>query len=186
MASMLKNQLKACDTMLNMINRSMNLYKMENNCYQLDCRPTDILPVLDRVLLGLNDMAEAKCLEVKVTINTKERQSNDTFLLNCEEFLFYSMMSNLVKNALEASPDNSVVTISMANISRTSITIENRGVVPLEIRDDFFNKFVTSGKQKGTGLGTYSAKLIAAIHGATLEMATSDARDLTLLTIKWS
>jgi nitrogen-specific signal transduction histidine kinase len=41
------------------------------------------------------------------------------------------------------------------------IMIQNKGAVPAEIRERFFDKFVTSGKQGGTGLGTYSAKMLA-------------------------
>jgi signal transduction histidine kinase len=52
------------------------------------------------------------------------------------------------------------------------IHITNSGEVPPEIRDRFFDKFVTIGKKKGTGLGTYSARLIVKAFGGTIELDT--------------
>ncbi|WDP90190.1 MAG: hybrid sensor histidine kinase/response regulator [Desulfobacter sp.] len=185
MTEMIENQLKACDTMLNMINRSMNLYKMENNSYDLVTRPTDIIPVLDRIFIGVNDLAARKSLAINLRINNRGRLPGDRFELTCEELLFYSMMSNLVHNAMSASPENEIVTITLESRPATVITVENRGVVPPPVRDRFFEKFVTSDKEKGTGLGTYSAKMIAEIHDAQIDMETSDAMNLTMITIKW-
>ena len=53
------------------------------------------------------------------------------------------------------------------------MVIENPGEVPAEIRSHFFDKFVTSGKKQGTGLGTYSAKLIAGVLNMDLQLDAS-------------
>jgi len=66
-----------------------------------------------------------------------------------------------------------------------TISIENQGTVSPDIRDRFFERFVTAGKQKGTGLGTYSARLMAEIHGACIHLFTSDEKNKTRVTIKW-
>jgi signal transduction histidine kinase len=55
------------------------------------------------------------------------------------------------------------------------IAIHNAGVVPEAVRDRFFEKYATSGKRSGTGLGTYSAQLIAKAHGGHIEFTTSEA-----------
>ena len=182
---MLDKQLKACDIMLNLINRSMDLYMLENHSYNLDTRAIDILPVLDRALLGLNHLVAAKSLKIEVQINGRLRQTTDRFELMCEELLLYSMMSNLLKNALEASPTHACVSILFDAGALKTIRIENRGAVTPAIRDRFFEKFITSGKKKGTGLGTYSARMIAEIHGAGISMATSDEKDMTRIRIAW-
>ena len=41
------------------------------------------------------------------------------------------------------------------------------------IRDRFFEKYATSGKKKGTGLGTYSARLMAKTQGGDIELDSS-------------
>jgi two-component system, sensor histidine kinase and response regulator len=62
-----------------------------------------------------------------------------------------------------------------------NIRIHNQGSVPADIRDRFFEKFATSGKKFGTGLGTYSAKLIAETLGGSVHLTTSDASGTEIL-----
>lgn len=185
MGEMIQNQIKACGTILNMINRSLNLYKMENGSYIFAARRIDILPMLDRILLGRNDHIESMELNVKIRINGFSRRTGDRFELFCDEPLFYSMMSNLITNAMEASPRGGAVGIFLDEKPNVTIAIENQGAVIPHIRDRFFKKFVTAGKENGTGLGTYSARLMAEIHGACMHLFTSDENDITTVTIKW-
>jgi signal transduction histidine kinase len=55
--------------------------------------------------------------------------------------------------------------------------------VPAAIRDRFFGKFATHGKPAGTGLGTYSARLLAQAQHGTVALAFSDEADWTQLTV---
>jgi sensor histidine kinase regulating citrate/malate metabolism len=59
------------------------------------------------------------------------------------------------------------------------VEIGNRGAVPHEVRCRFFEKGATAGKREGTGLGTYSAKLIIETLGGEIGFETSDAVDAT-------
>jgi signal transduction histidine kinase len=52
--------------------------------------------------------------------------------------------------------------------------------VPEEIRDRFFEKYTTAGKATGTGLGTYSARLIAETHGGSVHLETSEETGTTV------
>jgi len=85
------------------------------------------------------------------------------------------------KNALEASPENETVSVSL---SRTwqfiQINIHNQGKVPDEIFSSFFDKYATFGKSGGTGIGTYSAKLFTQIHGGHIEMDSNDSTGTTV------
>jgi len=85
-------------------------------------------------------------------------------------------------NALEASPKGGQILVVLYGTDPVTIRIRNQGAVPPAIRENFFQKFVTAGKVGGTGLGTYSAKLIAEVHGGTIGMETSEA-DGTTVTI---
>jgi signal transduction histidine kinase len=60
------------------------------------------------------------------------------------------------------------------------VTIHNQGAVPPELRPRFFDKFATSGKEGGAGLGTYSARLSAEAQGGRIAMETSEAGGTTL------
>jgi len=74
--------------------------------------------------------------------------------------------------------------VTLSSDTECRIEIRNRGVAPVEIRDRFFDKFVTKGKATGTGLGTYSAKLMIRAQGGEIAMRTSDVDDETVVTVR--
>ena len=82
--------------------------------------------------------------------------------------------------AAEASPTGEQVEVAMVSEESAIIRIHNAGSVPLEIRETFFDKYSTSGKTGGTGLGTYSARLIAGTLGGTIRLETSDEAGTTI------
>ena len=52
--------------------------------------------------------------------------------------------------------------------------MHNLFAVPEYMRDNFFDNCTTSGKHVGTGLGTYSAKLIAETLGGFITMESAE------------
>ena len=81
---------------------------------------------------------------------------------------------------MEASPGSGEVVISLDNGAAPGIRIHNQGNVPEEIRDHFFEKYTTAQKARGTGLGTYSAKLIVQAMGGTIAMETARESGTTI------
>jgi signal transduction histidine kinase len=100
-----------------------------------------------------------------------------------DALLCYSLFQNLIKNACEAAPDNSRVTVVLNDENPLRIVIQNKGAVPSEIRASFFDKFVTHGKYGGAGLGTYSAKLLTEAQNGAISMDVSDIEKQTTITI---
>jgi signal transduction histidine kinase len=162
--------------MLEMINLFLNLYKMETGTYQYSPEPVDILPVLKRIVNETKHLADAKGLSFKMTVNNQPVTESDKFIAQGERLLCYSMLANLFKNAIEASPKTGPLTVSLFNEKENTaiISIHNQGAVPREIRDKFFEKYVTAGKSGGTGLGTYSAKLMAETQEGSIQFETSE------------
>ena len=54
------------------------------------------------------------------------------------------------------------------------------GAIPESIRGRFFQKFATAGKPGGTGLGAYSAQLIARTLGGTVDFRSSEEAGTTI------
>jgi len=111
-------------------------------------------------------MAETDRKKLRIEVNGKPAENVDSFYILGEELLCYSMLANLVKNAVEASPEGVPIVIridttcdSQGELGR--IRVCNSGAVSEQIRDRFFEKHITAGKTGGTGLGTYSARMIA-------------------------
>jgi CheY-like chemotaxis protein len=91
------------------------------------------------------------------------------------------MFGNLLKNAIEASPEGGVVSVALESGSEGAVAhIHNAGAVPAELRSRFFEKYATAGKSGGLGLGTYSARLMARVQEGELTMRTSEAEGTTI------
>ncbi len=166
--------------LLNMINLSLDLYKMEQGTYQFNPTPVDILPVLDDIAQDNRFFIKSKRIDLEVTVNGVSSSDVKSFEVPGEKLLYYSMLANLIKNALEASPRKEKVAIQLSDNEAFEIAIHNQGAVPIEIRETFFDKYATSGKMSGTGLGTYSAKLIAETQGGSVSMQTSGQAGTTI------
>ena len=159
--------------MLEMINRSLDLFKMEYGMYVFNPEPIDILSVIRQVLTDLAPMLNAGTLRAVLQVDGRLAADGQQVMATAERLLCYSMFSNLCKNAVEASPAGDDITIAVVCGDAISVSIENGGEVPIHIRDRFFDKLVTAGKPSGTGLGTYSARLIAETQRGTISLDTS-------------
>ena len=103
-------------------------------------------------------------------------------MIESEEMLCYALLANLLKNAVEASPRGGSVFLDFNTTDNHTITVHNQGVIPEAIRDTFFDKYVTSGKVQGTGLGTYTSHLITTSLGGQIHFTTSE-EDGTTITV---
>ncbi|MDM8557995.1 hybrid sensor histidine kinase/response regulator [Candidatus Parabeggiatoa sp. HSG14] len=178
---MLQNIEKSGYKILDMINRSLDLYKMEMGTYQYKPNAIDILSVIRKISDEISVHAKDKSISMKILLHCKPITQSDTFTVQGEKFLCYPMLANLIKNALEASPNNAILRVSLSTEEKKAIiSIHNQGVVPEEIRKNFFGKYTTSGKLGGTGLGTYSAKLMAETQEGNIHFETSDETGTTV------
>jgi signal transduction histidine kinase len=160
-------------TILSMVNLSAALYKIERGQYELEPAVVDLVPIVRKLLACHADTAERRQIELELLLDRHPAGPEDVCLVSGEELLCYSMLANLVANAVEASPKGARVTVAMNSEGGTArVVISNQGAVPESIRDRFFEKYVTAGKPKGTGLGAYSARRIAQAHGGDIAMAT--------------
>ena len=161
--------------MLNMINRSLDLYKMEVGGYELAAQPMDILPMIQGVMEEALASPVAKGKRGLLRLEGLPVKSGDEFWSEVEEMLSYPMFSNLILNAFEASSQGQVVEVDLeSRDSEALVKITNNGLVPEAIRSNFFEKYVTRGKQGGTGLGTYSARLCAETQKGSISMDVLD------------
>ncbi len=163
---------------LSMVNLSLDLYKIENGSYIFRPDAVDLGALLDKVLADLRSHAASKGVALRVAVD-----GDAPVCAWAEELLCYSLLANLVKNALEASPEGATVTITLATGSAgetVTLAIHNQGAVPEAVRGQFFEKYATAGKASGTGLGTYSARLMARVQDGDIAMQTSDAQGTTL------
>lgn len=165
----------SCGFLKQMLDNMLLLNKLEEGSYDFTPVQVDITPIIENTLNAFKTSISNKRLEVLSDLETR-------ILVNAEEQLTYSLFSNLIKNAVEAAPRGSQISIR-AKLKNTFQTIEihNQGVIPAEITESFFGKYVTAGKKNGAGIGTYAAKLMVDVQKGVIEFETSEQQGTTLM-----
>ncbi|MGE4537119.1 MAG: response regulator [Desulfovibrio sp.] len=160
---------------LSMVNLSTALYKMERDQYVLEPTNVNLVPIIEKNFGFYVDTAQRRGLTLSLTIDGAPVPPGSGFTVRGEELLCFSMLANLITNAVEASPQGGTISVDLGRKGDMAhIAIANAGPVPECVRGCFFDKYATAGKAKGTGLGTYSARRIALAHGGDIAMETDD------------
>lgn len=174
-AALLRRIEEAGYRMLDMVNESLDMYRLEQGTYDLRPERVDLAAVARKVLEENEHAAENAGLELLLSIDGAPDDGLRGAEVGGEELMLFAMLSNMVRNAVEASPDGGQVRVDLAREQdRVRVAVTNEGEVPGDMKDVFFEKFATSGKVGGTGLGTYSMRLIAEVHGGSVELDASE------------
>ena len=159
---------------LNMVNLSLDLFRMEQGSYTFRPQAIDLAELARKVIADLEAQAASKNVAIRV------RQPAPV-VARADDLLCYSMFANLIKNAIEAEPEDGIVTITLeADASFAFAHVHNSGEVPQAVRERFFDKYATSGKSAGLGLGTYSARLMARVQEGDITMESSASAGTTV------
>jgi len=170
--------------LLQMITLSSELFKIESNRYQFAPSPFSIHAQLKQIVL----LVQKTYVEKRQVIYLEpfEEEPEHQFIVEADEPLCYSMLFNLIKNACEAAPDKTQVAITLSSDTNIRVTIQNTGAVDPSIREQFWDKSVTTNPVYGAGMGTYSAKLLAQAQGIKVDMSTSDEHNSTSVKVTFN
>jgi PAS domain S-box-containing protein len=168
---------------LRMIGLSLALYKIEAGTYAYEPEPVAVMDVLRETLGNLDGKIADKGLAVSVLLDGSPDHGREGPVIPANPLLLETMIANLLLNAVEASPGGGEVAVALNTGDPVVLTIANAGAVPEGVRETFFDKYATSGKPDGTGLGTYSARLAAGAMGGAIELSVFDEEDRTSLRV---
>lgn len=165
---------------LDMITRSTELYRIEAGVFQLQAQRIAVVDLLRQQV----ELIRAAFAVKELTLEVSAGDSDETQLaVSGDPMLCRSLFQNLLKNACEAAPEKTAVVVTVHAGSPVRIVVRNSGTVPAEIRECFFEKFSTAGKARGSGLGTYSAKLLAEAQRGSIAMETSEEKNQTRIVV---
>ena len=125
-------------------------------------RAVPLGPLLEEVAALLRPLAAGRGVEVTVAASGEARADRDQLR---------RALVNLVRNALEASPDNGVVALAASRAGAGAVLeVHDRGPgLDEAARQRLFQPFATT-KPHGTGLGLALAQRVAAAHGGALAL----------------
>ncbi|MEI7934254.1 MAG: ATP-binding protein [Chlorobiaceae bacterium] len=135
---------------------------------QLMLAPSDLDELIEQYRPVLEGEAEAKglhfrlkaCSESKVSIDREQMQQ---------------VLLNLVQNAVEATQENGIVTVTAGKRSGTAFieVVDTGKGIPGKMLSQIFNLYFTS-KDNGTGMGLSIANQIIQAHGGILEVESRE------------
>lgn len=163
-----------------MLSASMDLVRMESGTYVLKRETVDLVSVLKGIRQEMRPLAVSAGVGVRFLLDGSELNWSDSLPLEGETLYVSDMLANIIRNAVEGSKRGDTVTVELTSGETHTISVHNSGVVPAEIRDVFFERYATSGKKNGTGLGTYVAALISRVHNGDIRFETSETKGTTV------
>jgi K+-sensing histidine kinase KdpD len=88
-------------------------------------------------------------------------EENDSdYTINTDPVLMKRILGNMIKNALEATPDKGKITVNFKIAAEAVIIrVHNPGHMPKDVQQQVFQRSYST-KGTGRGLGTYSMKLL--------------------------
>jgi two-component system sensor histidine kinase CiaH len=131
-------------------------------------------------VMDFSDLAEQSIREYRRRFPEREWISGiqPGCTITGDPFLLHLLVSNLMDNALKYSPKEGVVTLTLTKEgARTLLAVKDNGPgIPDGEKKKIFGKFYRSGQEttrqtKGTGLGLYLCRKIAADHKASIKVS---------------
>ncbi len=177
------NQIQQCSIQLeNMVNTYLDITNMEQEAFQLERSKFNVLNAVRQSRRALRFLADEKNVEMSLIFNKKIAAKDDVLVYEGNRMYLQNAINNLLKNAIEASPQDRRVKIKIKDIGKSvTIGIHNWGTVPKDIRETFFEKYASSGKKGGVGLGTYMAYLVVTAHKGQIDFVSSDEEGTEVL-----
>jgi CheY-like chemotaxis protein len=162
---------------LDSIALSAELFKIESGAYTRRTTPVPLAPLLEQAAALLRASFASK--PVLVHCDTTAAPGAAT---TGDPLLYGAVFHNLLKNACEAAPPGATVQLRLLATAPPSVVLENPGAVPAAMRPRLFTKYATN-KAGGSGLGTYSARLLLEAQGGRVDLHSSDEEDRTVVTV---
>gem|GEM_PF-1530836 len=169
--------------MIELIDTSLNLFRIETGRFEFTPEPLDCARTVAEVLEEMSFAFPRFDSRVEVRVHCPSHRDGGGCTTLGSRHLLRSALMNLITNAIEASSRDRPVEVSITSGHGCAIAIRNAGVIPKQIRDRFFGKYVTFGKNGGTGLGAYSARRMIEVQGGSVEADVSDEYGTTTIRI---
>lgn len=182
-AKFLNNILSQTDRIHLLVNQLLELAKIEALSSLQEIKEVDIVPVVNEAVANVSTLAQSKQVELKLTA------SHHSPKLKGDRFLLGQAITNILKNAIEHSPQSTIVTIKVYEVDNfCTIEIADLGTgIPDYALNKVTEKFYSLPKpngNKGSGLGLSFVREIVELHQGELRFnvntPTGTIVDMTL------
>jgi len=158
------------DRLNRLVDDLQELSRVEARAYELDRRALDVAAIVQTVAKRLKPQAESKQISLNLEL------APDLPPILADEDRVVQVLTNLVGNALQYTPEHGTVTLSAARYSaEVKISIRDSGIgIPPEHLADIFDRFYRVDKSRsrraggGSGIGLTIARALVEAHGGRI------------------
>lgn len=151
------------DTSDNLI-RFVEDYRKFSAVPQPQPTPIEVRKLLEQATTLISSELQSRNVTLQIRIN------NEVETINADRNLLMQVIQNLLKNALQATPEGGEITLTtdVNSANRALLKIYNSGeAIPEDIRQYIFIPFFTT-KEGGSGIGLSLSRYIMRLHGGNL------------------
>jgi signal transduction histidine kinase len=148
-----------------LIDRFLDVSRLEAEHLALQRRPTDLVILLEQVISSTRTWADRHSIALETPASL--RAWIDPLRLE-------QVLANLLDNAIKHSPQGEpiVVTLSQPLAGTLELTVSDRGIgIPIEARDRIFQRYFQARPEdatQGLGLGLYVSRQLVELHGGEI------------------
>ncbi|MBL57801.1 MAG: two-component sensor histidine kinase [Flavobacteriales bacterium] len=165
----LNKSVKDADRLNALVENILLATKIDDNGLPLNPERINLSEMMEKVTLDMLE-SSGKTVDVEFFIEPEVYFQGD-------KDAFYSILINLIGNALKYSPEKSSICVTLVQKGKeTALSISDEGPgVPMDETEKIFDKFYRSGNeetrsQKGTGLGLYIVKKLVEQHNGMIQV----------------
>lgn len=162
---------RSARSLLRLLNDILDTAKLDQNAFELEVKPFDLLVLLDEMLSVFNNTAKGKGLNWSV-----EWDENIPPCYLGDITRIRQILVNLIGNAIKFTERGDVRLVARYHDSNLVLEVSDTGIgIPKEKLDDIFIPFAQtdasiSRRFGGTGLGTAIAKQLVELMGGYIEV----------------
>ena len=152
-----------CDRLIRLINDLLDLSQIESGKISLQLEPTELYPILNEAIAGIQPIADRKGLQVNLDCALDVVAFVDSDKMG-------QIITNLLDNAIKYTENSGQVGVSVTILSdqMLQICVEDMGIgisqTELDLIFDRFHRAADS-KKGGIGLGLPIVKNLVELHG---------------------
>jgi len=150
--------------LIRLINDMLDIDRIQSGTLSLNRVPIDLRSVIDRATVGSQGLAAVESVQVASSL------PDEAVPVLGDGDRLLQVVTNLVSNAVRATPTGGVVTIGLSTNGANGtalVTVDDEGPgVPIGFRDRIFGRFERADNERGvgTGLGLAISREIIARH----------------------
>lgn len=160
----LEDMYKINDEILRIVNNLLTAYHLDSDKLELNCEETDINFLIESATHTLKHLAKDENILLVTDLTPNIR-------LNCvDKDMLSRVITNLISNAIKHSKHSGEIKISSRIIEQNiQVSVKDLGRgIPEEEKGNIFQKYPSSKRTVGTGLGLYISKQIIDAHNGKI------------------